>query len=174
MNHKTYSKHETKHEIDFWISEQSLTRWRFSQISRDSTKLTFGVNQGRYGWINMTFIWPPSISIQSLYSSMKPGIITLKISILNLGADLVPGSLLVKKYYYKMWWFCQKVISDAEGNLHNCKGKHTSCICRPNDVIKYVYVLSCACSLILIATIILREYFFRIITDVMKIQDSTK
>ena len=92
----------------------------------------------------------------------------------ELGSWLCPWISVSWKFYFKMWWFCHTVISDAEGNLHNCKGKHTSCICRPNDVIKYVYVLSCVCSLILIATIILREYFFRIITDVMKIQDSTK
>ena len=72
------------------------------------------------------------------------------------------------------WWFQFEVLSDEEGNLHNCKGKHSTCICRPNEFIKYVYLISLSCSLALILMIFLRESFFRIITRIMKIRNSTK
>ena len=93
---------------------------------------------------------------------------------LTVGEPSEMVKLQVRWSLLETWWFQFEVISDAEGNLHNCKGKHSSCICRPNEVIKYVYLISCLCSLTMLLIIILRESIFRLITRIMKIRKSTK
>ena len=87
---------------------------------------------------------------------------------------LMVDHLSVRWSLLEKWWFQFEVLSDEDGNLHNCNGKHSTCICRPNEVIKYVYLISLSCSLTLILMIFLRESFFRIITRIMKIRNSTK
>ena len=80
----------------------------------------------------------------------------------------------IQPIYGTLIWNHFAVISDAEGYLHNCKGKHASCICRPPDIIKYTYFAFWICSLISIILIILRECYFRIIMKIMKIHTLKK
>ena len=115
-----------------WILVK-ITRWIFSQISNDTMQHFFGVSRENFGCARkLSFIFTVILVNFRIIGKYRK-------------EDLGDEDL-----------FYDEVISDANGELYNCKNQYANCICRPNNILITTFFFS---SISVIMLLILRKVF---------------